>query len=431
MVSQPAPFPLPNSGAPPRPSCGSRRCARRMSGATSSTFSAPTRPASGSCPWSSSAGWWRSSSRATRAGCLLSRRGAPRVAGGAGIRLRTAADAELEEEFLFDSAVTRATAYPHSQLSEIRRARRAESAVAVSGAIPTASAGFATGAAAHAGRAGAALPRGHDRGARSARCRRPQTSRHARHRGRKLRAMPVPVLRPAHARAGGAAQASRRTAWICACKAISCTRWWPNGSVLLSRNRSCRCSSAYSPRSAARRACPPGYRTETLRVRMRADLERFAADTGHPAGGRTHGSKSLSSSPLIDVAVARPHRPHGLHARRHSRCHRLQVQQEGVGATPRTTAGLQGPLYLLAVEKVFGLKPGKMLYCGLRGAVQLRGADVTARDRLDGRRRNHPAHRGRDCARATPRRAPPTWRRAAIARSRMSAAIEAAAAGPP
>ena len=42
---------------------------------------------------------------------------------------------------------------------------------------------------------------------------------------------------------------------------------------------------------------------------------------------------------------------------------------------------MQGPLYLLAVEKVFGLKPGAMFYCGLRDDVQLKEQTVT-RERL-------------------------------------------------
>jgi CRISPR/Cas system-associated exonuclease Cas4 (RecB family) len=43
---------------------------------------------------------------------------------------------------------------------------------------------------------------------------------------------------------------------------------------------------------------------------------------------------------------------------------------------------LQGPLYLLAVQKAFGLEPGSMFYCGLRDDVQNKEQVVT-RERLE------------------------------------------------
>ena len=66
----------------------------------------------------------------------------------AGVRVRTAADAELEEEFLFDSAVTRATASLTLSYPKFDGRGEQNLAVAVSGAISQVSAGFAAGAAA-------------------------------------------------------------------------------------------------------------------------------------------------------------------------------------------------------------------------------------------------------------------------------------------
>jgi ATP-dependent helicase/DNAse subunit B len=120
----------------------------------------------------------------------------------------------------------------------------------------------------------------------------------------------------------------------------------------------------------------PGYRTEALRVRMRADLERFAAGAGQPAGPGTRIEEPFQFA-LNESTEVR------------GRIDRLDCLPGGTvdvldykyskkaSDYARDGNRLQGPLYLLAVEKVFGLKPGKMSYCGLRGAVQFVAQEVT------------------------------------------------------
>jgi ATP-dependent helicase/DNAse subunit B len=128
----------------------------------------------------------------------------------------------------------------------------------------------------------------------------------------------------------------------------------------------------------------PGYRTETLRVRMRADLERFAGGPGKPAGPGTRVEEPFQFT-LDECLEVR------------GRIDRMDCLPDGKADVvdykyskrasdyAKDVNRLQGPLYLLAVEKVFGLKPGKMSYCGLRGAVQLVAQEVTA-ERLDAAR---------------------------------------------
>ena len=118
-----------------------------------------------------------------------------------------------------------------------------------------------------------------------------------------------------------------------------------------------------------------GYRTESLRVRMRADLEQFARE-GRPAGHGTRVEEPFQFA-LDDSIQVR------------GRIDRMDCLPDGTADVldykyskkaseyARDVNRLQGPLYLLAVEKVFGYKPGKMSYCGLRGAVKFVAQEVT------------------------------------------------------
>jgi ATP-dependent helicase/DNAse subunit B len=113
----------------------------------------------------------------------------------------------------------------------------------------------------------------------------------------------------------------------------------------------------------------PCYRTEALRERMRADMERLASDTSRPPVAGTRVEEPVEFA-LSDTVVLK------------GRIDRLDPAPDGradvidykytknASDYARDENRLQGPLYLLAVEKVFGLEAGTMYYCGLRGAVK-------------------------------------------------------------
>jgi hypothetical protein len=119
-----------------------------------------------------------------------------------------------------------------------------------------------------------------------------------------------------------------------------------------------------------------GYRTESLRVRMRADVERFAGGGGQPAGPGTRIEEPFEFALNDEVKIR-------------GRIDRMDCLPDDTADVvdykyskkasefARDVNRLQGPLYLLAVEKAFGLKPGNMSYCGLRGAVQSVVQEVT------------------------------------------------------
>jgi putative RecB family exonuclease len=125
-----------------------------------------------------------------------------------------------------------------------------------------------------------------------------------------------------------------------------------------------------------------GYRTEALRTRMRADLERFVAKYGKPAGPGTrieepfqfalHDADAVEIRGRIDRMDSTPAGTADVLDFKYSKKASEYARDED---------RLQGPLYLLAVERAFGLKPGAMFYCGLRDDVQLKEQTVT-RERL-------------------------------------------------
>jgi ATP-dependent helicase/DNAse subunit B len=119
----------------------------------------------------------------------------------------------------------------------------------------------------------------------------------------------------------------------------------------------------------------PCYRTEALRQQMRADVERLANDTSRPPVAGTRLEEPVEFA-LSDTVVLK------------GRIDRLDPAPDGradvidykytknASDYARDENRLQGPLYLLAVEKVFGLDPGTMYYCGLRGAVKYVAQEV-------------------------------------------------------
>jgi ATP-dependent helicase/DNAse subunit B len=124
----------------------------------------------------------------------------------------------------------------------------------------------------------------------------------------------------------------------------------------------------------------PGYRTEALRTRMRADLERFVAKYGKPATAGTRIEEAFQFA--VDETL-----------QLRGRIDRMDIEPDGranvvdfkyskrASELAKDEDRLQGPLYLLAVEKAFQRKAGSMFYCGLRDDVQIKEQTVT-RERL-------------------------------------------------
>ena len=119
---------------------------------------------------------------------------------------------------------------------------------------------------------------------------------------------------------------------------------------------------------------PPGYRTECLRHAMLEDVLRYTEEPAGPAGAATRTEEDFVY-PLGD----------GLSIR--GRIDRLEVLPgergfvidfkysgaQGIRQRVEDENSLQPPLYLLAVERAFGLEPAGMFYCGLKGKVKAEG----------------------------------------------------------
>jgi RecB family exonuclease len=120
----------------------------------------------------------------------------------------------------------------------------------------------------------------------------------------------------------------------------------------------------------------PGYRTETIRQALLDDLRRFIDDDQWPQGFETQ----------IEVDFRYELAP-GLEVR--GRIDRLDRSPDGRAYIvdykyskkdyTKNELLLQGPLYLLAAERYFHLQPGAMYYCGVRDRVKYSGwCDETA-----------------------------------------------------
>ena len=120
---------------------------------------------------------------------------------------------------------------------------------------------------------------------------------------------------------------------------------------------------------------PPGYHTEAVRHRLFEDVRAFAAFEGGPEKGIETRTEQAFEYELEE----------GLRIR--GRVDRLEILAGNRGfvvdykysSAARTRQrvnddnSLQPPLYLLAVERFFGLAPAGMQYCALRGGVKYEG----------------------------------------------------------
>jgi RecB family exonuclease len=122
---------------------------------------------------------------------------------------------------------------------------------------------------------------------------------------------------------------------------------------------------------AAREAgIPPGYRTETIRQALLDDLRRFTEDTQWPAGlaCETEVKFEYELAPGLRVKG----RIDRLDRTADGRAYVIDYKYSNKDYT-RNELLLQGPLYLLAAERQFGLRPAAMYYCGVRDRVKYSG----------------------------------------------------------
>ena len=122
------------------------------------------------------------------------------------------------------------------------------------------------------------------------------------------------------------------------------------------------------------KAIRPGYHTERLRNAMLEDLERFAADSQWPRAQFGSQTEKEFQIPLDDtVQVA-------------GRIDRIDTDTEGRAyvidykysaperVKARKDAGqLQGPVYALAAERAFGVRPAGMFFVGVKKEVRYIG----------------------------------------------------------
>jgi ATP-dependent helicase/DNAse subunit B len=119
---------------------------------------------------------------------------------------------------------------------------------------------------------------------------------------------------------------------------------------------------------------PQGYHTERLRNTMLEDLQRFAADQQWQRAGFTSSTEKKFLFPLDDsLGIS-------------GRIDRLDTDAEGLSYVidykysaleqvrkKRNGNQLQGPLYFLAAESVFGVRPAGMFFVALKRGVEYIG----------------------------------------------------------
>ena len=128
-------------------------------------------------------------------------------------------------------------------------------------------------------------------------------------------------------------------------------------------------------RTLEEKRIPPGYHTERLRNAMIEDLQAFAAADQWPRGAFESHMEEKFVFPLDDSLQIS------------GKIDRLDVAPDGsayaidykYSRAQRTKSRLtdenlvQAPLYLMAAEKLFGVKPAGMFYIGLKGGIVYAG----------------------------------------------------------
>src|SRR5579875_1467259 len=119
---------------------------------------------------------------------------------------------------------------------------------------------------------------------------------------------------------------------------------------------------------------PAGYHTERLRAAMLQDLQRFAADTQWQRNGFTSQPEEKFQFALND-SLEITGRIDRLDRDEHDAGYVIDYKYSAVEQVKKKRSGnqLQGPLYLLATEKHFHVRPAGMFFVALKGKVEYVG----------------------------------------------------------
>jgi ATP-dependent helicase/DNAse subunit B len=120
---------------------------------------------------------------------------------------------------------------------------------------------------------------------------------------------------------------------------------------------------------------PSGYHTERLHNAMLDDLRGFAADGQWPRGDFQSRMEERFVFPL-DESLAISGKIDRLDTAPDGRAYVIDYKYSGAQSTKEKVKDeslLQAPLYLMAAEEFFGLKPAGMFYVGLKGGVVYAG----------------------------------------------------------
>jgi ATP-dependent helicase/DNAse subunit B len=120
---------------------------------------------------------------------------------------------------------------------------------------------------------------------------------------------------------------------------------------------------------------PNRYHTERLRNAMREDLLAFAANTEWPRTQFRSRTEEKFAFPL-DGAVEISGRIDRLDTAEDGRAYVIDYKYsaaQGVKGRVKDENLLQGPLYMMAAERAFGVKPDGVFYVGLKAGVEYAG----------------------------------------------------------
>jgi RecB family exonuclease len=123
----------------------------------------------------------------------------------------------------------------------------------------------------------------------------------------------------------------------------------------------------------------PGYHTERLRNAILEDLERFAADATWPRELFQSQAEQKFEFALAE-GIAISGRIDRIDSAADGRAYIIDYKYSGAQGVKakKNDIPLQAPLYVMAAEKVFGVKPAGMFFVGLKGAVKYVGWSDTA-----------------------------------------------------
>jgi ATP-dependent helicase/DNAse subunit B len=119
---------------------------------------------------------------------------------------------------------------------------------------------------------------------------------------------------------------------------------------------------------------PPGYRAEACRERILTDLRSFLADNRGPCGVETRAEQKFQYA--LSGGVDIRGRIDRLDIMPDGRALVIDYKYSGAQNTKSKLGGdnrLQPQLYVLAAQRAFGLRVSAMFYCGLRGDVTWAG----------------------------------------------------------